>query len=387
MVNIVSKIPSTLILLCSVISGMMLFVTCIANATPSNSFQFTTATGRAAITSNVPAELARMRALQDALYLAALQGGANINGFSAVSTDTSVQDHFVVRPSSKIIDYTILSEEKSDSQIEVSIRAAVGNLPETKCNRTRPLNITLYRPDTYIDMNVPAWIEIYHSKLFNELTYMLDSDPLIKISNAMNVPLSSQKLKTIDERFDYTSLLSPQIRVRPGDFAIIPTLYVSAEDRTTRFLTSRQIEIKLGLKVFSGANYDLIGEFKRSTLFENDTIALFQNLADLDKPTRKDLIEVMTGLIEPLTSEMITTLGCQSLNDTLYLDAQRLTTQLGSNQGVTPNMLAITSGKHSPWTVLRVVSVSSNSSILEPLDKARELSELDGKVVEFMELN
>ena len=387
MVNIVSKIPSTLILLCSVISGMMLLVTCIANASPSNSFQFTTATGRAAITSNVPAELARMRALQDALYLAALQGGANINGFSAVSTDTSVQDHFVVRPSSKIIDYTILSEEKSDSQIEVSIRAAVGNLPETKCNRTRPLNMTLYRPDTYIDMNVPAWIEIYHSKLFNELTYMLDNDPLIKISNAMNVPLSPKKLKTIDEKFDYASVLSPQIRVRPGDFAIIPTLYVSAEDRTTRFLTSRQIEIKLGLKVFSGANYDLIREFKRSTLFENDTIALFQNLADLDKPTREDLIEVMTGLIEPLTSEMITTLGCQSLNDTLYLDAQRLTAQLGSNQGVTPNMLAITSGKHSPWTVLRVVSVSSNSSILEPLDKARELSELDGKVVEFMELN
>ena len=387
MVNIVSKIPSTLILLCSVISGMMLLVTCIANASPSNSFQFTTATGRAAITSNVPAELARMRALQDALYLAALQGGANINGFSAVSTDTSVQDHFVVRPSSKIIDYTILSEEKSDSQIEVSIRAAVGNLPETKCNRTRPLNMTLYRPDTYIDMNVPAWIEIYHSKLFNELTYMLDSDPLIKISNAMNVPLSPKKLKTIDEKFDYASVLSPQIRVRPGDFAIIPTLYVSAEDRTTRFLTSRQIEIKLGLKVFSGANYDLVGEFKRSTLFENDTIALFQNLADLDKPTREDLIEVMTGLIEPLTSEMITTLGCQSLNDTLYLDAERLTAQLGSNQGVTPNMLAITSGKHSPWTVLRVVSVSSNSSILEPLDKARELSELDGKVVEFMELN
>jgi hypothetical protein len=33
------------------------------------------------------------------------------------------------------------------------------------------------------------------------------------------------------------------------------------------------------------------------------------------------------------------------------------------------------------------VSVSSNTAILQPLDKARELNELDGKTVEFMELN
>ena len=104
MVNIVSQKPYRLVLCISFISCIMLLTNCFANASASSSFQFTTATGRAAITSNVPAELARMRALEDALYLAALQGGANINGFSAVSTDTSVQDHFVVRPSSKILD-------------------------------------------------------------------------------------------------------------------------------------------------------------------------------------------------------------------------------------------------------------------------------------------
>ena len=80
----------------------MTFVS-IAHASFQNSFQFTTATGRAAITENVTEELARVRALEDALYLAALQGGAKINGFSAVATDTSVQDHFVIRPSSKIL--------------------------------------------------------------------------------------------------------------------------------------------------------------------------------------------------------------------------------------------------------------------------------------------
>ena len=376
-----------IVLRISCVISFLLLSMSIANATPSSPFQFTTATGRAAITTFVPAELARMRALEDALYLAALQGGANINGFSAVSTDTSVQDHFVVRPSSKILDYTILSEEKSDNQVEVKIRAAVGNLPQKKCNGSRPLNMTLYRPDTHIDMNVPAWIEIYHSKLFNEMLFSLESNPLINTKNAMNTELLPEKLRTIDERFDYASLLSPQIRVKTGDYAIIPMLYLSAGDKPTRFITSRQIEIKLGFQVFNGESYSLVGEYEKSALFENDRIALFQNLADLDKPSREDLIEVMRALIQPLTEEMITTLGCQALNETLNLDTQRLSVQLGSNQGVTPNMLAITSGKHTPWTVLRVISVSANTAIVEPLDKARKLSELDGKTVEFMELN
>ena len=387
MLSLITRLHYHIVILISCISTLTLLAMSIANATPSSTFQFTTATGRAAITTSVPAELARIRALEDALYLAALQGGANINGFSAVSTDTSVQDHFVVRPSSKILDYTILSEKKSATQVEVKIRAAVGNLPQKKCNLSRPLNMTLYRPDTYINMNVPAWIEIYHTKLFNEILFKLESNPLISAKNAMNVALSPEKLKTVDERFDYASLLSPQIRVKTGDYAIIPTLYLSAGDKPTQFVTSRQVEIRLGLKVFNGGSYDLVGEYEKSALFENDRIALFQNLADLDKPSREDLIEVMKALVEPLTAEMITTLGCQALNETLYLDTQRLTVQIGSNQGVKPNMLAITSGKHTPWTVLRVVSVSANAAIVEPLDKARILSELDGKTVEFMELN
>ena len=369
------------------IIGIMLIAISVANATPTSPFQFTTAIGRAAITTDVPEELARMRALEDALYLAALQGGANINGFSAVSTDTSVKDHFVVRPSSKILDYTILSEEKSDTKVEVKIRAAVGNLPQKKCNNSRPINITLYRPHTFIDMSVPAWIEIHHTKLFNAMLFNLESDPLVNTKNAMNVRLSPAKLRTIEEQYDYASLLSPQIRVKNGDYAIIPTLHLSTSDKTTLFETSRQVKIKLGLKVFSGGSYNFVGEYEKSALFENDRIALFQNLADLDKPSREELIEVMGALIKPLTSEMITILGCQVLNETLYLDSQRLTVQLGSNQGISPNMLAITSGKHTPWTVLRVVSVSANTAIVEPLDKARELRELEGKTVEFMELN
>lgn len=369
----------------------VIFILLIASfnvyAATGKSFHFTNATGRAAITQNVTPELARMRALEDALYLAALQGGANVNGFSSVSTDTSVQDYFVVRPSSKILDYTILSENKSETQIEVNIRAAVGNLPERKCQRSRPLNFTLYKPHALINMNVPSWIDIYHSTLFNKILFSLNQDPLLSVNNAMDVTFSPKKLETVDERFDYSSLISPQVRVKTGDYAVIPTLSITSQDVASRFLVSREIQVTLGMKIFRGGTYDLVENFEQSTVFENDRIALFQTMADLDKRSREDLIEIMEALIKPLTQEIITTLGCQPLTDTINLNSEQLTTQIGSDQGIKPNMLAITSGQHTPWTMFRVLSVSENNAILEPLDKARKLSDLDGKTVEFMEFN
>lgn len=387
MLKFAAKKQNQFALFITIISTLILTFVPIAHASLQNSFQFTTATGRAAITENVTEELARVRALEDALYLAALQGGAKINGFSAVATDTSVQDHFVIRPSSKILDYTILSENKIETQMEVTIRAAVGKLPDKKCQLSRPLNLTLYKPNTSIDMNVPAWIEVYHPNIFNEIVFSLNKNPSLSINNAMSVSLSPEKLRLVDEEFDYSSLMSPQVRVRTGDYAIVPILSLSASDTGSRFSTSRKIEMKLGFYVFDGGTYELFEKFEQSASFEVDRIALFQSLADLDKKSRNDLIVIMMSLIEPLISEMITTLGCQTLKDTIYLNAEQLTSQIGSNQGVKPNMLAVTSGKHTPWTMLRVVSVFANYALLEPLDKARKLSDLDGKKVEFMEFD
>ena len=78
-------------LLVFVKTSFLLMNASVANANIEQSFKFTTATGRAAITQSVTEEIARLRALEDALYLAALQGGADINGFTSVSTDSPLK--------------------------------------------------------------------------------------------------------------------------------------------------------------------------------------------------------------------------------------------------------------------------------------------------------
>ena len=95
--------------------------------------KFIETTGRAVIDQENQIDLSRRRALEEALYLAALHGGAKINGFSSVKTDTSIEENLVVQPSSRILDYTILAEEKSATHYIVKLRAAVGQLNNKKC--------------------------------------------------------------------------------------------------------------------------------------------------------------------------------------------------------------------------------------------------------------
>ena len=117
-----------------------------ANSVSLASLRFTETTGRAAIIDPEMVSEARLVALEDALYLAALQGGAQINGFSAVMTDTSIEDHFVIRPASRILDYTIINEVVDDVHYEVQIKAAVGALPKNNCPNERNINLTIFSP-------------------------------------------------------------------------------------------------------------------------------------------------------------------------------------------------------------------------------------------------
>ena len=81
-----------------------LFKTLQATGFPS--IEMVTVTGRAVIQHEEAVDEARNLALEDALYYAALEGGAQVNGYSAVDETTSLREMFIVRPASRILDYS-----------------------------------------------------------------------------------------------------------------------------------------------------------------------------------------------------------------------------------------------------------------------------------------
>ena len=123
-----TRFTMVLRVLCTVLA--MMFALLGGLQAMASGFEFVQTTGRAVIMHQDAEQEARMMALEDALYTAALQGGAEINGFSIITTDTAIDDHFVVRPASRILDYRIVNEVVEEEHYAVTIEAAVGDLPE-----------------------------------------------------------------------------------------------------------------------------------------------------------------------------------------------------------------------------------------------------------------
>jgi hypothetical protein len=58
---------------------------------------------------------------------------------------------------------------------------------------------------------------------------------------------------------------------------------------------------------------------------------------------------------------------------------------IGSRHGLQDNRLAVVSNEVMPWTVLRVIKIKANSSVLMPLNRKRSFAQLSGQRVSFLE--
>ena len=93
--------------------------------------------------------LSKKRALDDALYLASLRGGAKINGFSSINEQTTLKENLLIRPSSHIADFKILDEKKTDTHFIVKIQAAIINdVNNLNCSHrsNKKIKVTYFQP-------------------------------------------------------------------------------------------------------------------------------------------------------------------------------------------------------------------------------------------------
>ena len=132
------------------------------------------------------------------MYYAAIKGGAKIDGFSSVKSDTSIQEHFTVRPKSKIIDYKILKSYIDNDMYIVEIEAIIGDISMNTevCNINKPLIIREFKGSQSINTSMPASLDSFGKNIIDLIGNNLSS---IKIITYYDMETISNNCKTINK--------------------------------------------------------------------------------------------------------------------------------------------------------------------------------------------
>ena len=364
---------------------LSLFFFClpIANA-EEEKLQIVMSTGRAAIISNEHIDETRARALEDALYSAALLGGAEIDGFSSVQAGSQLDDHFVVRPSSKIIDYDIVDERFDDLHYTVEIEAAVGELKKVDCQNRLFNNVTVFAPVFRVDKKIPAWLSHQPSVMIKTLQENLTRKPNFNLVNMANLPLDPKEL-TLDKTYSYKALTSGATNVLNGDFALATTITLKRTVKKTSFQQNHFVDVMVESAVFVDSDYRLTEKVTHQAKFPIRNFLPTQLMSVLASPNPTKIQGNLSKLISEHAAELETVMRCTPLSATMIAREDGLHIPIGSRHGLQDNRLAVMSNDVMPWTVLRVIKINADGAVLMPLNRKRSSAQLSGQRVSFLE--
>ena len=355
--------------------------------------KFVEVTGRSVIEENAPV-ISKNNALEDALYLAALQGGAKISGYSIVDKFSNLKEEIIVRPSSGILDYTIIDEIISDQHYEVTIKALVGKRLDTiGCTSRTKSTLISFSPKVFISQQSPSWSQHLPNSIYNSILTKLSQFDDLLIINASNTDLNANNKKLKLNEFDYNALTGNIVNYKPADFSleteilIEPTQHLHSTNLST-------LQLEDYLKVTTNIIVKDINSDKEA--FKTSRVAisyigprktLFKTINVLSRPNRDNVISSLINSVNDLPEEINDNLKCINLisiaqpsktDNTIKID-------LGTNQGISRGNLALSESESTPFAVFEVIQSDKNSSILLPLNTSRKIESFYGKAITFME--
>ena len=334
--------------------------------------------------------VAKKRALDDALYLASLQGGAKIDGYSTVDTNTSLNENLLIRPSSSIKDFVILEESKDETHYSVKIKAILVSLNSLlDCSARSNINLSYFKPNFVVSSKLPAQLQnlplLISQKIFENLTRF----DQISLKDSTNFDFNPKKFSTLPVSLDYEAIVEGKSgAIKSGEFGIHTLIEVKRSKGTmTRFLN--KADIALTINLFEGTNFNVI-----DTLNYNFSVLLgietgYQHMDGFYKIPYDKIAEVVQDSISKMQFRVKDRLKCYPLEARAELVKDVLTIPLGINQGVQIGKVGFASNSnpnHSmrDWIVVTVKDSSGDFSVLEILNPSNKKEDINGKLIRFM---
>lgn len=344
-------------------------------------------TGRAGVTDN-NTDRAQRIALEDALYLAALEGGADVSGFSMADNGVLTGESILLRPNSRILDYSVVSQGRSGHHYEVVIDAYVGTAPALGCAVRPAVHLIAGTPQIHVGPTAPLWAQEALEMAHDATIRGLGDTPQIQIS-ARDISLAAvgQSDSRLPAGFDYNTLMGGQARVEISRANPIPDtargLHLSWH-ATAPGLQASTMTVTLHARLLDPA-----APGRAQQISINHVIAVSANTPwrTINVLARKDAHEVAKSVAESVSAELAAWLGsyaCAPLQGYLTSAGNgRFRIDLGSRDGLTHQSLAFAEGRGQPWTVFRIVELSPSQAILSPLNARRADAQMAGAQVRF----
>jgi hypothetical protein len=334
-------------------------------------------------------QTSRKRALEDALYLAALKGGADINGFSAITSNTVINDQSVVTATNRVIDFKIIKEEQDKEFLSIKISAVVGNKMSNKNCKVRPINIALLRGYFNSETNIPSKLSRQMSRWYNNIYDIISQLPNVKSINYRNKSLDQIIKSNINPTFDYNALTNGLPSIQAGNYSVVPELSLITNNQGN---THSNYLLKVSIKIYKGNNfelmtvktYDLPIQYERKSNFQFIRSISTLNIDLIDKTVFQHL--------NALAHNILKELNCSPLEGKLTFTKGELRVDIGKNQGIRDKQIGIVKGLniknsmlYNSSVILHTNKIFDNYSIVSPLNDKIKLNNLNNLMVEFAE--
>lgn len=328
------------------------------------------------------ATLTRRRALEDALIEAAIQGGADINGYTAVSEGVLVSDQMVLRPSSHILDYTVLSETTESGFYKVRLRAVVGELPPAQnCARRAQLDVLLYEPKLEVDLRVPAWAAQLQPDLAEAFADALSRHSEVSLQRAGGDTAPPGRSAQVGNDLDYAALTqgTRASQTQPGKLGFRASVKLE-------MVGERLLRMTLASRLVDGGGQGTVLQDRAQQEIRLGTKLPFRALNVLAAPDRREIVRLLSQGIAAHVATLVERYACRALTGPLQYTGKVLSLPFGKKDGLTKHHLAYSEGRDTPYILFEIVKLDAHSVQLAPLDRRRGLKSLAGMQVRFMEI-
>ena len=346
------------------------------------------ATGRAVI---VPEDIqvSRKRALEDALYIAALKGGADIDGFSAITSNTVINDQSVVTPTNRVIDFKIIKEEQDKEFLSIKINAIVGGKTPTKNCKIRPINITLLRGSYNSESNVPTNLARKLPVWYNSIYDIINHLPNVKALDKKNTSLDQITKSNINPSYDYNALTNGLHYINAGNYSLFPELKIITNNQNNFY---DNYILRVSLKIFKGNNFKLISDKSFDLPIKYKIKSKFQFIQNVSTISDDLIDNHVNQHLKNVTIEFLKDIYCRALEGKLSIIKGELQVDIGKKQGLREKQIGLVRGisiKNSMLSnssvIVHSTEIFENYSVLSPLNDNVKLNSLDNLIVEFVE--